>query len=217
MLWSADRFTTSESPVAAQERERLLRLLDLYGVTRATDALAGGVTGATELRRHLAVLSGIAAVKQTLATYFREQDHVLKVRSALDVLRRLSFAPADAGAAPQLARLRGEVEALALAPVMHPIQELEVTHELSSGRVALPEEMLSDLRRVFSPGSSQTRLGIDNGDPSALREAARLGMVRWRTFLNTQASPAQGHCCRVVLRSYQLIWEQAAQPAAATP
>jgi hypothetical protein len=216
MLWSADRFTASESELATDERERLLALLDLYGVTRATEALAGGVVGATELRRHLSVLSGVAAVKQTLATYFRDQDHVLKVRSALDVLRRLSFAHAEDSAAPELARLRADVEALALDPVMHPIEELEVTHEVGAGRVSLPEELLGEMRALFAPGSPHTKLGIETDTPDAVREAARQGMVRWRTYLNTQATPTQGRCCRVVLRSYQLIWEQTPAPTAAT-
>jgi len=208
MLWSADRFTTSEGPLTTQEREHLLSLLDLYGVTRATDALADGVSGATALRGHLAELSGIEAVKQTLTTYFGEQDHVLKVRSALDALRRLSYAHADPAAAAELADLRADVEELALDPIMHPIQELEVAHEINSGHVTLPEEMLGELRRLFAPGSPQTRLGTDADDPTALRESARQGMVRWRTFMNTQATPAQGHCCRAVLRSYQLLWQQ---------
>ena len=211
MLWSADRFTTSEAPLSSEERERLLALLDLYGVTRAIDAFDGGVSGATALRNHLSVLSGIAAVKQTLATYFREQDHVLKVRSALDALRRLSFAHADPASASALGRLRSDVEALLLDPVMHPIAELEVAHDINSGRVTLPEDLLAELRRLFSPGSAQTRLGAPSDDPAALRDGARDAMVRWRTFMNTRSSPAQGHCCRVALRSFQLIWQQYAQ------
>jgi hypothetical protein len=208
MLWSADRFTTSEGPLTAQERERLLTLLDLYGVNRATDALAGGISGATALRAHLSQLSGIAAVKQTLATYFGEQDHVLKVRSALDALRRLTYAHADAAVGPELAAMRADVEALALDPVMHPIAELEVAHELNSGHVTLPEEMLAELRRLFAPGAAAARLGSASEDPAALSEAAKQGMIRWRVFMNTQATPAQGHCCRAVLRSYQLLWQQ---------
>jgi hypothetical protein len=208
MLWSADRFTTSDSPLTTEEREHLLTLLDLYGVTRATDALAGGVSGATALRGHLAQLSGIAAVKQTLASYFSEQDHVLKVRSALDVLRRLSYSHVEGAAAGELGQLRSDVEQLLLDPIMHPIAELEVAHEINSGRVALPDDRLAEVRRLFAPGSARTRLGTDSDDAAAMREVAKQGMLRWRTFMNTNASPGQGRCCRVVMRSYQLLWQQ---------
>jgi predicted GTPase len=211
MLWSADHFTTSEGPLTGEEREHLLMLLDLYGLTRAADALAGGVTGATALRGHLSQLSGIAAVKQTLSAYFGEQDHVLKVRSALDVLRKLSYSHVEPAVAPELAKLRADVEALALDPVMQPIAELEVAHEINAGHVTLPDGLLAELRLLFAPGSPRTRLDADSDDPAALREAARQAMIRWRTYMNTNASPAQGHCCRAVLRSYQLLWQQYAQ------
>lgn len=210
MLWSADRFTTSESSLSSEERERLLALLDLYGVVRATEALAGGISGATALRAYLSQLSGIAAVKSTLFTYFREQDHVLKVRSALDALRRLSYSRVDPGAAGALGRLRADVETLTLDPIMHPISELEVAHELNSGRVTLPPDLADELRRVCAPGSPRMRLGVDSDDPAVLRESAKESLLRWRTFMNTNASPAEGHCCRVVLRSYQLLWQQLA-------
>ena len=211
MLWSADRFTSAEGPLDAPERERLLTLLDLYGVGRAIDAVANGVSGATALRGRLSELSGVAAVKQTLSAYFGEQDQVLKVRSALDVLRRLSYAHVDPAAAPALGRLRADVEALALDPLMHPLTELEVAHELGAGTVTLPDQLLAELRRLFAPGTPQARLGVAGEDPAILREAAKQGMTRWRTFMNTGASPAQGHCCRAVLRSYQLLWQRYAR------
>ena len=91
LLWSTDRFTSAEAPVEPAMRERLLVMLDLYGVQRAVTAVRGGAKGAVSIRRQLSALSGIAEVKQTLAKYFREQDHVLKVRSVLDSLRRLSL------------------------------------------------------------------------------------------------------------------------------
>jgi hypothetical protein len=210
MLWSADHFTICEGPLTGEERERLLTLLDLYGLARATAALAGGVSGATALRGHLSEVSGIASVKQTLTAHFGEQDHVLKVRSALDVLRKLSYSHVDPGVAPELAKLRADVEALALDPAMQPIGELEVAHALNAGHITLPDALLGEVRRLFAPGTARERLGAESDEPAALREAARQAMIRWRTWMNTAASPAQGHCCRAVLRSYQLLWQQSA-------
>ena len=76
-------------PVRLRRRSGALRksasacssMLDLYGIQNAVKFLRSGTHGAFALRRELSALSGISEVKRTLATYFSEQDHVLKVRS----------------------------------------------------------------------------------------------------------------------------------------
>jgi hypothetical protein len=206
LLWSTDRFVSGEAPVGSGERERLLERLDLYGVGRAADLLRTGSAGATALRRELSILSGIAEVKRTLIARFRERDHVLKVRSILDALKKLGYPPAGEGS-PALGKLRSAVEALQLDPVMHAIAELEVWHDCLTGRVQLPAPRLDELNRLFAPSGIQTRLGAASDAPEVLKETAREAMVRWRTFMVDEASPAQARVCRVVLRSYQLLWE----------
>ena len=95
LLWSTDRFTSADAPVPSEKRERLLAMLDLYGMQNAVKFLRNGTHGAFALRRELSALSGISEVKRTLAKYFSEQDHVLKVRSVLDALNRMTFAHVD--------------------------------------------------------------------------------------------------------------------------
>lgn len=207
LLWSVDRFVADDAPVSSKDRERLLEMLDLYGVAVAVSFLReGSRSGATAVRRYLASKSGIAEVKRMLATYFREQDHVLKVRSALETLRRLSYRSAD-GDQAALLRLRARVDALTLDPVMHPIAELEILHDGATGKLTLPPEMMQEMRLLLAPGNPETKLGMPVADASGIREASRAGMVRWRTFMNSEASPGQARACRVVMRSYQLIWE----------
>ena len=208
LLWSVDRFAGGDAPVSSADRQRLLELLDLYGVATAVSFLReGSHSGATAVRRHLSSKSGIAEVKRLLATYFREQDHVLKVRSALETLRRLSYRPAGGAGAAALLRLRARVDALTLDPLMHPVAELEVLHDAATGKLALPPELMQEMRLLLAPGSPVTKLGMPAADASGIREASRAGMVRWRTFMNLEASPGQARACRVVMRSYQLIWE----------
>jgi GTPase Era involved in 16S rRNA processing len=202
---SADRFVTAEAPVPPAARERLLALLDLYGLQRAVSFARGGAVGAAALRRQLSAASGIAEVKRTLAKYFSEQDHVLKVRSVLELLRRLSFA--REGADVGLARFAAEVESLRLDPVMHPVDELEVLHDCLTGRVALPDDLLGEVTRVLSTGSVASRLGAPPDDREAAATAAKEGLLRWRTFMNTEADPAQARVARVMLRTYQLMWK----------
>ena len=205
MLWSPERFVSADAPVSGADRERLLELLDLFGIERAADFLRAGTAGAVALRRELSILSGISEVKRTLIAHFRDQDHVLKVRSALETLRQLSYA--DGGSSPALGKLRSAVEALRLDPLMHPISELEVWHECNTGRVELSAGRTEELRRLFSPGSSKTRLGAASESPEELRELAKQGMARWRSYMVSEATPSQAKVCRVVMRSYQLLWE----------
>jgi hypothetical protein len=206
MLWSADRFSSTDAPVPPETRERQLELLDRNGIGAATRALSDGVSGAVSLRQALASTSGIAEVKQTIASHFHEQDHVLKVRSALDILRRISYRGVGDGARdPGLERLRGEVEKLADDPVMHPIAELEIAHDCNVGRLELPDQMLEEMRRLFAPGSPRARLGAASNDAQVLRAAAIDGMKRWRVFKVTGATPPQARACDVVMRSFQLL------------
>jgi GTPase SAR1 family protein len=206
MLWSADRFVASEAPVPAEARQRLLELLDLYGVRLAVARIRDGATDAVPLRRQLSATSGIAEVKQTLARYFRDQDHLLKVRSVLEELRRLSYAggPTD----PAMAHLRDALEVLRADPELQPVWELEVLHDCCTGKVALPAAMLEELTRLVAPGSAASRLGMAGADRGELAEAAREALGRWRAFMVTEASPAQQRVARVVLRTYQLMWKE---------
>lgn len=215
LTWSADRFLTGEAPLDEDVRARLLSMLDLYGIVKAVNALRSGATGAVGLRRQLSGLSGISEVKRTLVTYFRDQDHVLKARSALELLRKLSF-NSPGQPAPVLAELREAVEALQLDPLMHPIVELETLHDLCTARVSLPPDLDESLRRLLSAGGPSARLGLVSGDGAPVEDraliadAARAAMGRWRTFMVGEASPAQARVARVALRSLQLIWERAA-------
>jgi hypothetical protein len=214
LLWSADRFTTGDAPIPVEARERLLTMLDLYGIERGVELIRDGTSGAGALRRQLSELSRIGEVKRTLTDYFSAQDHVLKVRSALEVLWRLSYTDAegDDEGGRGLATLRSGVEALRLDPVMQPVAELEVWHDCCTGRVDMPEGCLEEMRRLFAPGTLAGKVGIstamaaDAASPDAVRAAAKDAMGRWRAFMVNQASPAQARVARVVLRSYQLVW-----------
>jgi hypothetical protein len=211
LLWSVDRFVDGDAPIASEDRKRLLEMLDLYGLASTVAFLReGSRKGAAEVRRDLSSRSGIAEVKRMLSTYFREHDHVLKVRSALETLRRLSYrspGAADTGGSAHLLRLRSDVDALTLDPVMHPIAELEILHDAATGKLEMPPGMIEEMRLLLAPGSSATKVGVPEGDAGAIREACRDGMVRWRSFMNTEATPGQARACRIVMRSYQIMWE----------
>jgi len=201
LTWSADRFVAQEAPVSAEVRQRLLDRLALYGIVRALDLARDPAVGAVAMRRQLAAMSGIEAVRRSLSALFDEQEHVLKVRSALAALTRLAY-HRDLDEAGRRS-LRNDVEALRMDPLMQPIAEIEAWHAVSSGAVALPDELREDLRILVMPGSPRSKLAAASDDPEVLRAAARAALVRWRTFLNSEGAPPQQGVARVALRSYQ--------------
>ncbi len=210
LLWSTDRFKSADAPVPPDKREHLLNMLDLYGVQNAVKFLRNGTHGAFALRRELSALSGIAEVKRTLSTYFSEQDHVLKVRSVLDALNRMTFTHVDGPEGVALRHFRDQVDELRLDPVMHPIAELEAWHSCCTGRATLPQPMLDEVALLFAPGTPGSRLGMNNDDRPAMRQACQDAMVRWQTFIVTEASPAEAKVARTVRRTYQLLWKDLA-------
>jgi Dynamin family len=205
LLWSTDRFVSADAPVTPERRERLLGMLDLYGIQNAVKFLRQGSHGAFALRRDLSSLSGIAAVKQTLSTYFSEQDHVLKVRSSLDWLNRLTYSNVEGPAAAGLLEFRDKIGDVRMHPDMQPIAELEAWHACCTGRATLEAEQLDEISRLFAPGTPGNKLGIDNEDRDALRQACQDAMNRWQIFINN-AEPNEAKVARTVRRSYQLIW-----------
>jgi hypothetical protein len=207
LLWSTDRFVSAEAPVSSDERERLLGMLDLYGIQNAVKFLRQGAHGAFALRRELSNLSGISEVKRTLATYFSEQDHVLKVRSALDWLNRMTFTQADGPAATGLRHFRDQIEELRLDAVMHPVAELEAWHACCTGRAKLSPELLDEISRLFAPGTPGSRLVMDNEDRPAMRQACQDAMVRWQRYI-VSAPPNEAKVARTVRRAYQLLWKE---------
>jgi hypothetical protein len=96
---------------------------------------------------------------------------------------------------------------------MHPVAELEAWHDCSTGRVILPDEHLLDLERMVASDTLALRLGVAGDDHDAMRGAAQAGMGRWRTYMVTDATPAQAAVARVILRSYQLAWQSLQDPS----
>lgn len=207
LVWSTDRFVSASAPVDPDDRERLLDLLDMFGVKRAVGFIRDGVIGAIPLRRELSGVSGIAQVKKSLMRFLGPQDHVLKVRSVLDSLERMAYA-ANRGGRPEMDAWLGDIEQLRLDPALHPVYELEVLHRCYVGKVQMSPEQLAEMAQLFAAGSAANRLGLSDVPVPELLTAAQAGMNRWQTFRVTRADPGQAAVARVVIRSYQILWKE---------
>jgi 50S ribosome-binding GTPase len=209
LLLAASRFTGSaDSPLNPEQRHRLLGLLDLQGIAAAVELIRDGDGGAAALRRGLAKLSGIEALRYSIAEAFRGKGEALKIRSAFQAIDRLCGGPAAGVNAAALRALAEEAERFRLSPLCHQLAEAQVLALCDAGAVELPAELIGDVRRIASGRTLAERLGVSSGDVLAARQAALEGNTRWRRQA-VGAAPAVDWVARVLQRSYALAFEQA--------
>ena len=206
MLMSADIFATWECDVPSGTRVRLLEKLDLYGVRTAVDALrAEPDLTAGALRRRLLDASGLANVRGRLDAVFRARADGIKAAAALASVTALAHASGDPG---ERQRVHDAIEVLLAKPEAHQLRLLEALTLVTSGAVAMPEDLAEEVLRVGSHADIGEQLGM-KGRPQ--KELAAFALERagwWRSFASFGATPAQSRVAHVVHRAYFLIWQQ---------
>ena len=206
MLLSADIFATWECDVPTGTRVRLLETLDLYGVRTAVAALrAEPELTAGALRRRLLDASGLAGVRGRLDAVFRARADGIKAAAALASVTALAHASGDPG---ERQRVHDAIEVLLAKPEAHQLRLLEALTLVTSGAVAMPEDLAEEVLRVGSHADIGDQLGM-SGRPQ--RELAAFALERagwWRSFASFGATPAQSRVAHVVHRAYFLIWQQ---------
>jgi Dynamin family len=215
-MTDVELFRELSSPIPADRRERLLALLDLFGIARCVELIAEGREGASALANALRELSGIDALRKLLADTFEARADLLKAHAALSALDRISWQSADnAETLDALRSLRNDVERLRLQPGMHRLRELwAVEWAYAPGRQAeaspsgIPDGLKADLARLASVASMSRRLGLDEtASPDALVAAALAGTRRWQEFRVSGAMSLQDQqIAEVAIRSYTLLW-----------
>jgi hypothetical protein len=195
------------APLPPDQADRLLTLLDLYGIHRAIGLVISGITGAGPLSGELAALSGINGLRAVLDELFERQADTLKARTALADLEELSWQDVHGTEGLELRRLRDRVEELRLQPEMHRIREILALRRCGSD-VALPSELQLDAVRVMTDGTPAAKLGLPpTASRRELEEAALAGANRWTAFKN-DATVDQAEIAEVLCRSYALIWDE---------
>jgi GTPase Era involved in 16S rRNA processing len=211
MLFSADIFTTWECDVPSGTRVRLLEKLDLYGIRSAVDTLcADPDLTAGALRRKLLDASGLANVRNRLDAVFRARADGIKAAAALASVTALAHASGDPG---ERQRVHDAIEVLLAKPEAHQLRLLEALTLVTSGAVAMPEDLAEEVLRVGSSAEVAEQLGM-KGRPR--RELTAFALERagwWRSFASFGATPAQSRVAHVVHRAYFLIWQQLREQA----
>ena len=110
------------------------------------------------------------------------KDIVLKARTALADLERISWGELDGASPTDLRRLRDDVEELRLEPDMHRIREVLALQKCADG-VELPDELLADAVRLSREAMPTAKLGLtESSSNEELRAAALAGAQRWNAF-----------------------------------
>lgn len=202
LLASADFFTTRDAPVSTMQRQRLLGLLDLYGVGFALAQLAAAPdTGSGDLVRLLGEASGLPRLRHTLDQAFGWRTDAIKAGWAVSRLDALAgrAAPDDREA------LRDGVEQVLRQPEYHRLRLLEVAQSVSSGTVELPEPMRRELIRLAMSTDAAWILELPAADAETLTRAARQAAARWRVYAVAGAGPAQARVAQVAHRGFHLL------------
>ena len=197
----------------AESRARLLRILDLHGVTVCLDAVDAGCDDAAVLVERLRDLSGFARLRALLTDTFARRADALKAAAAATALERLTYdgARREPASAAVLAGLRDDLERLRLDPAMHRLGEIAALQEVAAGRVHFGGALEDELRRLVTAEASWERLGLDGPVPAGdLARAALAGAARWRAVTNDPAlTPEAVRVAAAGLRSFEAIWEEA--------
>ncbi|GGL12220.1 dynamin family protein [Mangrovihabitans endophyticus] len=206
LLASADLFRTRAAPVEQARRERLLRLLDLYGVGFALAQLAADPRLSTgDLIRRLVQASGMPRLRHTLDQAVRWRSDAIKAGWALAALERLAGRSRDRR---DRAVLRDAVERLLRDPAYHRLRLLDVAHRVTTGAVPMPDEQVQELTRLAVSDDPRWILRMPGAAAPQLREAAVQAAHRWRAYAHAGGGPAQSRAAQVAHRGFHLLAQQ---------
>jgi hypothetical protein len=202
LLLSADRFAELMPALGLTsiEREALLGRFGLFGIRLVASLVRHGVaTTATELAAELTDRSGISELREVLNTLFFQRRDVLKSRSALLALDRLTRTEPRPGSEA----VATEVEEIIASA--HPFRELRILSAIRAGWVDGKSDVVAELERLIGGGGAAThqRLGLPaDADHATLTSAASEALARWQ---RRAESPLTSHelavAARVAIRS----------------
>jgi hypothetical protein len=185
---------------------RLLERLDLHGVRVALDAIdANPAITAGALRRTLLNASGLHALRARLDAVFTARADGIKAAAALASVTALAQASGDP---TERQRVHDAIEVLLQRPEAHQLRLLEALTLVTTGAIAMPQDLADEVVRVGGSSDVAEQLGLP-GRPAA--ELAGYALERagwWRSFASFGATPAQGRVAHVVHRAYFLIWQR---------
>jgi hypothetical protein len=206
LLASVDLFRGRPAPVPLEQRERLLGLLDLYGIGFAVAQLAAEPRLPTgELVRRLGAASGLPRLRNTLEQTFRWRSDAIKAGWALSRLERLAGHSRD-GYDREI--LRDAVERVLRDPAYHRLRLLDAAQRVATGAVPLPAAWEQELTRLATSDDPRWILRLPQAGADELAAAAVDAANRWRVYAVAGAGPAQSRVAQIAHRGFHLLARQ---------
>ena len=206
MLASVDLFRGRPAAVPAEQRERLLTRLDLYGIGFALAQLAADPQLSTgELVRRLGEASGFPRLRHTLDQAFRWRADAIKAGWALGRLERMAGHSRDDH---DREALRDAVEGLLRDPAYHRLRLLDAAQRVATGAVPLPAGWEAELTRLATSDDPRWILRLPQAGADELAAAATAAANRWRVYAVAGAGPAQSRVAQVAHRGFHLLAQQ---------
>ena len=205
-LLSAGDLMAAGVDVPPAHRERLLTLLDLYGIRVAAPAAARG--GASAVIRALRAASGIDALDELLQSGLARRADALKAYVAVAALDRLSYTAAAPEDAKVLRRLRDPLDRLGAEAGFHELRLLDVVRWARDAGPILGPELAADVERVAAGDDPHGRLGLASGATAeTVRAAAGGAAARWAMWGNDlRRDVRQRAVARDMRTAYEWIW-----------
>jgi hypothetical protein len=203
LLASVDLFRSRPAPIPAEQRERLLTRLDLYGIGFAVAQLAADPQlGTGDLVRRLVAASGFPRLRETLDQAFRWRADAIKAGWALGRLERMAGHTRDEH---DRATLRDAVEQLLRDPAYHRLRLLDAAQRVATGAVPLPADWEAELTRLATSDDPRWILRLPDAGADELAAAAREAANRWRVYAVAGAGPAQSRVAQVAHRGFHIL------------
>jgi hypothetical protein len=207
MLLTNDDFLAFEAlDLERAQRQRLLSMLDLYGLKVAVAAADQGARTASDYLRVFDEASGFAALRAAVLQRFASQSEVFKAHAAMSDLRRASYLRNDPENTRALRALRSPLEKIELDPALHSLRLLEVAQAVAAGELTLPEHLLADVVALTEVGDPRSAVGAV---ARRGRDAAVEGAMRWSTWENDpRRSPLESRLARVMKEAFEMMWSE---------
>lgn len=207
MLLTAEDFLSFDMlDLERSQRQRLLSLLDLYGLRVAVTAADGGARTASAFLKVFDEASGFAAVRAAVIERFAGQSEVFKGHAAMNDLRRASYLRNDPDNSRALRALRSPLEKLELDPSMHRLRLLEVGQAVAAGELVLPEQLLADVLTFTETADPRSAVGAV---ASRSQDVASAGAMRWSAWGNDpRRSPIESRLARAMKEAFEMMWTE---------
>ncbi|HUN30399.1 MAG TPA: Hsp70 family protein [Trebonia sp.] len=205
-------------PLTPQRRQRLLGMLDRYGVWLACQLIGGeGVTGTAELKRLLDERSGMPVLRGELTDRFAAHSGLIKVARAVQVARAVpGQLPASSSDRDRDVVARAVETITSLADTDPSFAEFEVLRRHYAGELDVDDLARAELETAAGERGTTVaaRLGLPATSQAADLERAALDRVRQWSGPLPDLGPDGRVLARVMKRRYEELYVRARQAQA---